>query len=84
MRTLAQLKRTIPDEIAVAGFDDVHYSTLLTPPLTTMRQPCRELAQTAVKTLLERIQRPDLPSRQILHSHALVVRQSTIPSDVQV
>lgn len=83
MRTLAQLKRSIPDEIAVAGFDDVHYSTLLTPPLTTMRQPCRELAQTAVKTLLERIQKPDLPPRQVLHSHTLVVRQSTIALEAE-
>lgn len=77
MRTLTTLKRAIPDEIAIAGFDDVHYATLLTPSLTTMRQPCREIAQTAVKTLLERIQKPDLTPRQILHSHKLIVRQST-------
>jgi DNA-binding LacI/PurR family transcriptional regulator len=78
MRTLVNLKRAIPDEIAVAGFDDVQYATLLTPSLTTISQPCRELARSAVKALLERIQKPDLAPRQILHSHTLVARQSTI------
>jgi DNA-binding LacI/PurR family transcriptional regulator len=77
MRTLIQLKRQVPEMIAVAGFDDVQYATLLSPSLTTVRQPCRELGRSAVKALLERIENPGLPPRQILHSHELVIRQST-------
>lgn len=78
MRTLIQLKHTIPAQIAVAGFDDVQYATLLSPSLTTIRQPCRELGRSAVKALMERIEKPNLAPRQILHSHSLVVRQSTL------
>ena len=77
IRNLVQIGKRIPDEIAVAGFDDVQYATLLAPPLTTIRQPCREIGRSAVRMLLERIADPALPPRQVLHSHELVVRQST-------
>jgi DNA-binding LacI/PurR family transcriptional regulator len=77
MRTLNLLNWRIPETIAVAGFDDVQYATMLSPSLTTIRQPCRELGRSAVKVLLERIENPDLPARQILHSYELVVREST-------
>jgi DNA-binding LacI/PurR family transcriptional regulator len=78
MRTLTSLKRKVPGAIAVAGFDDVQYATILSPSLTTVQQPCRELGRSAVKTLLERIANPELPPRLILHSHQLVIRESTL------
>lgn len=77
IRTLVQLGRETPGQIAVAGFDDIQYATLLSPSLTTIRQPCREIARSAVRLLLERIADPGLPPRQILHSHALIIREST-------
>jgi DNA-binding LacI/PurR family transcriptional regulator len=77
IRTLSVLRREVPADIAVAGFDDVQYATLLTPSLTTIRQPCREIARSAVQVLLERISDPTLSARQVLHSHVLIVRQST-------
>jgi LacI family transcriptional regulator len=76
MRTLTQLHFSVPEQIAVVGFDDVEYATLLSPALTTIRQPCTEIARTAVRTLLERIDNPNLPPRHILHCSQLVVRQS--------
>jgi DNA-binding LacI/PurR family transcriptional regulator len=76
MRTLTQLHRQVPEQIAVAGFDDVEYASLLSPALTTIRQPCSEIARTAVRTLLERISNPALPPRHIQHCGQLVVRQS--------
>jgi LacI family transcriptional regulator len=77
MRTLTQLHCTVPDQIAVVGFDDVEYATLLSPSLTTIRQPCTEIARTAVRTLLDRISKPELPSRHIQHRFELVIRQSS-------
>lgn len=77
IRTLGQLGKEIPEQIAVAGFDDVQYATLLAPPLTTIRQPCREIGRSAVQLLLHRIADPALPPRQVLHSHQLIVRGST-------
>jgi DNA-binding LacI/PurR family transcriptional regulator len=76
MRTLTQLHCSVPLEVAVVGFDDVEYATLLTPALTTIRQPCNEIARTAVRTLLERISSPGLAPRHIQHRSQLVVRES--------
>lgn len=76
MRTLTQLNFSVPQQIAVVGFDDVEYATLLSPALTTIRQPCSEIARTAVRTLLDRISNPGLPPRHIQHCAELVIRQS--------
>jgi DNA-binding LacI/PurR family transcriptional regulator len=77
MRTLTQLHCSVPEQIAVAGLDDVEYASLLSPALTTIRQPCSEIARTAVRTLIERINNPGLPPRHIHHCAQLVVRQSS-------
>jgi DNA-binding LacI/PurR family transcriptional regulator len=70
------LRLSVPRDMAVVGFDDVNYSTLLASPLTTMRQPCRAIAQTAVNTLIERLGDPAMAPRQILLDAELVIRKS--------
>ena len=76
IQTLANLGVSLPQDVGVAGFDDVRYGTLLATPLTTIRQPCREMGQTAVRVILERIENPALPPRQILLTGELVIRSS--------
>jgi LacI family transcriptional regulator len=66
----------IPADIAVVGFDDIHLSAMLAPPLTTVRQPMRLLGQRACPLLLERIADPALPSRQERLPTELVMRES--------
>ncbi len=61
----------------VAGFDDAKIAKLLNPPLTTIRQPVKLLAETAVESLLQRIRNPDLAPRAILLDAQLVVRSSS-------
>lgn len=77
MRTLAAAGVRVPQQVRVAGFDDVRDAAGLPVPLTTMRLPCRELGAMAVRTLLERIREPDLPARLITLDARLVVRRST-------
>ena len=67
----------IPDELSVIGFDNVETSKMTLPPLTTIAQPSRQLGQQACSILLERIQNPRLPHRQILLSTEMVIRGST-------
>jgi DNA-binding LacI/PurR family transcriptional regulator len=45
--------RRIPDDVAVAGFDDSPVATSTAPPLTTMRQPFEHIAHEMVRMLLE-------------------------------
>lgn len=76
IQTLTNLGLRLPNDIGVVGFDDVRYATLLAVPLTTIRQPCREIGQAAVRAMQQRIQEPTLPPRQILLPAELIVRQS--------
>jgi len=77
MQTLQALGVRIPDDALIAGFDDVRYAKLLSPPLTTMRQPCAELGVTAAATMLSRLKHPRAPARRILLRAQLVARAST-------
>jgi DNA-binding LacI/PurR family transcriptional regulator len=49
---------------------------LLPVPLTTVRQPAREIGEAALRAMLDRVHRPDLPPRDILLDGELVVRRS--------
>ncbi len=75
-RALRESGLAIPDEIAFATFDDTPWTGLVEPPVTVMRQPTYEIGKTATELLLERIQDPSRPTRQIILQSTLVVRRS--------
>lgn len=79
LETLKKLRRRVPGDVMVAGFDDAHGGSRFDPPLTTIRQPVDLLAATAVETLLQRIRNPELAPRTVLLDARLVVRESTRP-----
>lgn len=76
IHTLRSLGRRVPQQIRLAGIDDVEYAALLPVPLTTLRQPCREIGMAALRAMLDRIAQPGLPPREILLHGSLVVRES--------
>ncbi len=76
MRTLERINVPVPNTVRLVGFDDVKYATLLSVPLTTIHQPCREIAATAMQAMLERIVAPTLPPRHLALTPRLVVRES--------
>jgi GntR family transcriptional regulator, arabinose operon transcriptional repressor len=76
IHTLLAQQVRIPEDVRLVGIDDVSYAPLLPVPLTTLRQPCREIGAAAVAALRERVARPDLAPRDILLHGALVVRES--------
>lgn len=76
LRSLEQAGCKVPHDVRLAGFDDVRYASLLSVPLTTMHQPCRDIAVTAFRAMIDRITEPTLPARQLLISARLVIRES--------
>ena len=58
------------------GFDDVGFASLVTPPLTTVRQPCQQIAISAFRAMLDRLVDPSLPARSISLTPSLIVRES--------
>jgi LacI family transcriptional regulator len=67
----------VPADLSVAGFDDVQMASSVWPPLTTVRQPMREMAEVAVDMLFQMIGREGVvPEHRVLET-AIVIRGST-------
>ncbi len=76
IRTLSNTGISLPRDLRIAGFDDVHYATLLTVPLTTIHQPCRAIGHAAVRAMQRRIHHTDRAPQQVLLPFNLVIRES--------
>lgn len=66
----------VPRDIAVAGFDDLTFSAVMDPPLTTVRLPRQEMAVQAVKKLKALIE-DDVENDITILEHRLIVRSSS-------
>jgi GntR family transcriptional regulator of arabinose operon len=76
MHALLALGYRIPQDVRIVGIDDVEYASLLTVPLTTVHQPCREIGEAAMAAMLDRVDRPNMYVRDILVECHLVIRES--------
>jgi LacI family transcriptional regulator len=76
IRELQMAGIRVPTDVAVVGFDDMHLSALLAPPLTTVRQPMRLLGERACSRLLQRIADPSLPRQAERLPTELIIRES--------
>jgi LacI family transcriptional regulator len=76
MRSLGKIGLGVPADIRVVGFDDARFASMLAPPLTTMHQPCPEIARVAFRAMMARIDDPTLPPRGLTLTPRLVVRES--------
>jgi GntR family transcriptional regulator, arabinose operon transcriptional repressor len=76
MKTFNELGIIVPDQVRMVGIDDVKYASLLPVPLTTIHQPCAEMGATAIGVMVQRLQNPEYPARDILLDFRLVVRKS--------
>ncbi|MBY8885578.1 LacI family transcriptional regulator [Streptomyces sp. PTM05] len=68
--------RSVPDDVAVVGFDDSSAALACEPQLTTVRQPVEEMAAEMARSLLARINDPQQPALSRVFDPELVVRRS--------
>jgi DNA-binding LacI/PurR family transcriptional regulator len=66
----------IPQDVRIVGFDDLPIDKNLPVSLTTIRQNASALAYEAVRTIIDRINKPDIPARHIMVKADLVIRDS--------
>jgi len=66
-----------PDSLALAGFDDMPWTRIMTPAITVVAQPTAEIGRTAIEQLLARINAPTLALRHVVLRGELLVRGST-------
>jgi DNA-binding LacI/PurR family transcriptional regulator len=81
MRHLLNANIAIPGQIKLAGFDDTPTASLLTVPLTTVRQPAAAIALRAMSVMNDRLAHPLLPPVHVTVHCELVVRESTVGSN---
>ncbi len=69
----------VPEDVSIVGFDDLPYATIVTPPLTTIRQPLAEMGRAGVGLVVRLLdsRRPEAP--QIELPTRIIVRESTAP-----
>ncbi len=77
LASLNAIGKRVPQDVLLAGFDDVNFARFVSPGLTTMHQPCTEIGQAAYETLLARVRDPASPPRTVSFFAPLVVRAST-------
>jgi len=69
----------VPEDVSVAGFDDVLAAAYYNPSLTTIRQPLQQMGIVAARILLQRIRgQVDFPNSVAILPE-LVIRESTCP-----
>lgn len=76
-RGLAEQGVRIPEDISVIGFDDIDLAEYVTPKLTTIHQPIREMGEATTKLLFNRIKNPDTPVQTSYFGVELIERDST-------
>jgi len=75
-KLIENMGKKIPDDLSVIGFDNVEKSKWMSPPLTTVNVPKKELGQESVKMLLERIMYKDKVTSLLRLDTNLIVRES--------
>lgn len=67
----------VPEDLAIVGYDDIEFAAAAAVPLTSVRQPRRQLGKRAAELLLDEAGNPDHRHQQVLFTPELVVRAST-------
>lgn len=70
----------VPERLAIVGYDDIEFAAAAAVPLTSVRQPRRELGRAAAELLLDEATNPHHEHRQIIFTPELVARRSTTPT----
>ena len=77
MRALRNAGLRVPDDVAIGAVDDPIWAELVDPPLTTVAQPVRMLAQTAMRLIVERIEGGRTEARRVVLPMELRIRRSS-------
>lgn len=77
VRALRKLGKTMPQDLAVAGFDNESWTELVGPGLTVIEQPVAEIGATSMQLLMARLADPKAPRRKIMLSGRCILRGSS-------
>ncbi|MGW7683123.1 substrate-binding domain-containing protein [Kribbella sp. NPDC054772] len=74
----------VPEDLSLVGFDDTEVARLASPPLTTVRQPLREMGAVALRTALQLAAGEPVASHHVELATTLIIRGSAAPHELAV
>jgi len=80
IKAIKEARMTIPDDVAIVGFDDIAMASYVDLALTTVSQPMVKIGRVAVRQLVAFIENRNVGPTQIVLPTKLVVRQSSVRS----
>ena len=78
MKVLQEHGYIVPEDVAIAGFDDIEPAKMVTPSLTTVHVKRKLMGQNVTKRLLYRIANPKAPIEKVIMGVDIVERDSTV------
>ncbi len=78
LHQLIKLKKRIPKDVAVVGFDNNNYASITHPPLTSVQVPKIELGVEAIRLLVSRIENPQQIHQTRIVPVELIIRESSL------
>ena len=67
----------VPEDISIAGFDDTYSATFVWPPLTTVRQPIKEMTEKVVELIEQKLSDVAPELEEVILDHEILARGST-------
>lgn len=78
LRSIREAGLTVPQDVAVVGFDNIPFASMMNPSLTTVSQPMYEIGCEAARMLIKRITNPQEKVESIELDFELIIRESTM------
>ncbi len=78
VEAVKQMGRRVPEDVSVIGFDDIRSSAHSVPPLTTVRQPLRQMGQVAAQMIMEAL-RGERSQTAVELRTSLILRETCLP-----
>ena len=82
VEALREANLSYPNDVALAGFDDMPWTRIIRPSITVIAQPTYDIGRSAIELLLARIAQPEQAVRRIVLRGELVVRGSCKRRDI--
>lgn len=76
IKAVKSMGLSVPSDVSVIGFDDLRFSSIFEPSLTTISQPAFEIGETAMDLLMKLINKEEVNRKQIILEDKLIVRES--------
>ena len=73
---LHDLRLRVPGDVSIVGIDDLYLDSLISPAITSMRQPLGDIAQAMLERLVARLENPKRPTTELVFKPELVERDS--------